>query len=253
MQKLIDKSWGIFEKKDLKEIGDLEQSLATGLDSSGKAISPIKILNQVGLKILNENLDEFDKLRLMLITTIALEMVEKDRKTLTDKIKYEHQKALTNLIYLGVNPQKGASKKGKSSNRVADSIKKAAKNKMANATLDLCRNTPLIETLVENFVESGYKKPLKFEVIKINEDGMGNNKASKSARKKGKLAKMMQNEVDSDAINAIHKLVPLHSSLRRSSSPSEASATTKSGVSSPTPTSQPNRSRYHPIHLTLLS
>lgn len=61
---------------------------------------------------------------------------------------------------------------------------------MANATLDLCRNTPLIETLVENYVESGYKKPLKFDVIKINEDGMGNN-TKKTARKKGKLAKMM--------------------------------------------------------------
>ena len=85
--KLIEKSWAIFEKKDLREIGDLEQSLATGLDREGKAISPIKILNQVGMKILNETLDDFDKLRLLLITTIALEMVEKDRRTLTDKIK----------------------------------------------------------------------------------------------------------------------------------------------------------------------
>lgn len=75
-------------------------------------------------------------------------MVEKDRKTLTDKIKYENQKALLNLIHLGVNPQKGASKKvsfyfndhqGKSSNRVAENIQKIAKNKMASATLDLCR------------------------------------------------------------------------------------------------------------------
>ena len=43
--KLIEKSWGIFERKDLREIGDLEQSLTTGLDRDGKAISPIKILN----------------------------------------------------------------------------------------------------------------------------------------------------------------------------------------------------------------
>lgn len=39
------------------------------------------------MKLLNETLDDNDKLRLLLITTIALEMVEKDRKTLTDKIK----------------------------------------------------------------------------------------------------------------------------------------------------------------------
>lgn len=70
---------------------------------------------------------------------------------------------------------------------MSDNIKKMAKNKMANATLDLCRNTPLLETLVESFVESGYKKPLKFDMIRINEDGMGNNKPSggKSLRKKG--------------------------------------------------------------------
>ena len=75
---------------------------------------------------------------------------------------------------------------------------------MANATLDLCRNTPLIETLVESFVEGGYKKPIKFDIIRINEDGLGNNKAvgSKSLRKKGQLAKMVHNEIDSDAINA---------------------------------------------------
>ena len=90
VKKLIDRSWGIFEKKDLKDIGDLEQSLATGLDREGKNISPIKILNQVGLKILSESLDDFDKLRVLLITTIFLEMVEKDRKTLTDKIKFEN-------------------------------------------------------------------------------------------------------------------------------------------------------------------
>ena len=75
---------------------------------------------------------------------------------------------------------------------------------MASATLDLCRNTPLIETLVESFVEGGYKKPIKFDIIRINEDGMGNNKTvgTKSLRKKGQLAKMIHNEVDSDAINA---------------------------------------------------
>lgn len=55
------------------------------------------------MKLLNDSLDDYDKLRLLLITTISLEMAEKDRKTLTDKIKPEYQKAVLNLIYLGVN------------------------------------------------------------------------------------------------------------------------------------------------------
>lgn len=63
---------------------------------------------------------------------------------------------------------------------------------MASATLDLCRNTPLIETLVESFVEGGYKKPLKFDLIRINEDGQSSKGGtSKSLRKKGQLAKMI--------------------------------------------------------------
>jgi hypothetical protein len=56
---------------------------------------------------------------------------------------------------------------------------------MANATMDLCRNTPILETLVETFVDSGYKKPLKFDVIRINEDGGDSKKGGKSVRKKG--------------------------------------------------------------------
>ena len=43
---------------------------------------------------------------------------------------------------------------------------------MATATMDLCRTTPLLESLIETYVETG-KKPAKFDSIKINEDGMG--------------------------------------------------------------------------------
>jgi len=43
---------------------------------------------------------------------------------------------------------------------------------MSTATMDLCRNTPLIESLVESLVETNFKKPNKFDTIKLNEDGM---------------------------------------------------------------------------------
>lgn len=35
---------------------------------------------------------------------ICLEISEKDRRALTDKMKPEYQQALLNLIYLGINP-----------------------------------------------------------------------------------------------------------------------------------------------------
>lgn len=50
----------------------------------------------------------------------------------------ELQMAIHNLKYLGVSAQ-NSTKASKSSNKVSDSAKKMAKNKMANATMDLCR------------------------------------------------------------------------------------------------------------------
>lgn len=43
--KIIEKSWGIFENKELRDVGDLEQSLATGIDRDGKNINSIKVLS----------------------------------------------------------------------------------------------------------------------------------------------------------------------------------------------------------------
>nr|CAH69616.1 Sec1-4 syntaxin-binding protein [Paramecium tetraurelia] len=205
--KLIEKSWSIFENKGLKEIGEIEQGLITGIDGAGKSISTTKIQSAVATKLMSETLDEYDKLRLILLTSIGLEMSEKDRKILTDKIKVEHQQAILNLIYLGVNPQKGGQKKSKSSNRINDDLKKQAKHKLASACTELSRNTPLIETLVEGFVESNYKKPQKFDSIIINEDGAGSKGNGKSIRKGGQLARMMQNEDSDDTINYTPKLI----------------------------------------------
>lgn len=56
---------------------------------------------------------------------------------------------------------------------------------MASACTELSRNTPYIETLVENYIDSNYKKPSKFESIILNEDGAGSKGNGKSLRKKG--------------------------------------------------------------------
>ncbi|CAD8085369.1 unnamed protein product [Paramecium sonneborni] len=205
--KLIEKSWAIFENKGLKEIGEIEQGLVTGIDGAGKSISTTKIQSQVATKLMSETLDDYDKLRLILLTSIGLEMSEKDRKILTDKIKVEHQQAILNLIYLGINPQKGGQKKSKSSNRINDDLKKQAKHKLASACTELSRNTPLIETLVESYIESNYKKPQKFDSFIINEDGIGGKGSGKSIRKGGQLARMMQNDASDDTINYTQKLI----------------------------------------------
>ncbi|CAD8082896.1 unnamed protein product [Paramecium sonneborni] len=183
--------WAIFENKGLKEIAEIEQSLVTGIDDAGKSISTTKIQSSVTTKLRIETLDEYDKLRLILLTSIGLEMSEKDRKILTDEIKVEHQQAIFNLIYLGVNPQKGGQKTSKSSNRINDDLKKQAKHKQASACSEFSRNIPLLETLVESYIESNYKKPQKFDSLIINEDGIGSKGSGKLNRKGGQSARMM--------------------------------------------------------------
>lgn len=48
---LIDDCWKLFEAKDLADLGELEQTLATGLDETGKNLSMSKIMTVIGSKL----------------------------------------------------------------------------------------------------------------------------------------------------------------------------------------------------------
>ena len=77
--KLIEDCWSIFEKKDLKDIGELEQTLATGIGQDGKSPSTSKLLQQISARMDSKVLDDYDKTRLVLIAAITIEMAAKDR------------------------------------------------------------------------------------------------------------------------------------------------------------------------------
>jgi len=96
--KLMEECWQKFDAKDLKDIGDIEQTLATGLDKEGKSPNTSKLMTQISARLSSEKLDRMDKLRLALITIMSLDMVEKDRKALTQTLEIEDQKAIQNLI-----------------------------------------------------------------------------------------------------------------------------------------------------------
>lgn len=84
-----------------------------------------------------------------MITAISLVLDEKTRRDLTDKIDLQYQKAVRNLIWLGINPQNADRKKNKSKQRVSKETQSMAKQKLSKATLNLCRNTPVIEYTTE--------------------------------------------------------------------------------------------------------
>ena len=81
--KLIEDCWSIFEKKDLRSVGELEQSLATGLEASGEKTKEKTLISQISSRLQSDALDDNDKLRLVLIATLTLELTDKHRKDLT--------------------------------------------------------------------------------------------------------------------------------------------------------------------------
>jgi hypothetical protein len=64
--------------------------LATGLNDKGESVSTNKLMTLIGTRVDSDKLEPIDKLRLILIATITMEMVEKDRKALSDNLDVEH-------------------------------------------------------------------------------------------------------------------------------------------------------------------
>ena len=85
-----------------------------------------------------------ERLRLVLIAVISLELTEKDRRLLASTLSPEDQRMLTKLVWLGINPQKISSSKGKTSKR-GENISKKAKDRLKNVSFDLCRHISQME------------------------------------------------------------------------------------------------------------
>jgi len=154
-----------FSRREIKELGEIEQCLATGIDSQGKSVSNQKVISMIAQKMAMGKLDDEEKLRLILIAVIALELVEKDRKALTSNLSTDHQTILTKLVWLGINQQKITSSKGKTSKR-SDSISEKAKNRLKSISFDLCRHITQMEN-VANEVISGKLDKAQYESLFI--------------------------------------------------------------------------------------
>lgn len=135
----------------MKEIGDLEQSLATGVDGEGKSIQTQKLITALSNRLSSPNLTRELKYRLMLIATIALELTEKDRRPLIQQLDDNDRRSLANLTWLGVDPNESNVSKGKSGKR-QQNVSTAAKSKLKNISTDLLRFTPVLESLAGEVV-----------------------------------------------------------------------------------------------------
>ncbi|KAL4499311.1 hypothetical protein ABPG72_006897 [Tetrahymena utriculariae] len=210
--KIIEDCWNMFELKDLKMVGELEQSLATGLDVNGDKTKEKQLVSQISARLQSDALDEYDKLRLVLIATMTIELTDKHRKDLTQYLPMNKQIALDNLTQLGINPQRAGDKKSKSKTRISKEAQKKSKHKLQQQTFDLCRTTPELENLMEQFISDfrstqNFKIPPNFKSLKINcEEYSG--KGAKALQQKNRLANILGGNNDDDEVNnGIQKII----------------------------------------------
>ena len=164
---LMEQCMKIFNSKSLFDIGDIEQSVASGIDKEGKEVNVQKIFQQILTKIAEGKLkDDAERLRLIMIALIALGLPEKMREELTKKLDIKDETTLTKLVWLGVDPQKASDPKDKKSKKVENPLKGLVKERMAKISYDLVRYIPQIELLSKNFISNTYD-PKAYEAFNI--------------------------------------------------------------------------------------
>lgn len=148
---LIERIIKIFNEKELMETGDLEQCLATSIDSQGKTIPNSRLIALIAQKIAQGKLDNNTKTRLMIITSFALELHEKERKSLTQPLPLEGKDLLARLSWLGLKGSEGIVRR-KSTRTLTNSNPMMNNSKQKGLPPTLCRHTPLVESILEEVV-----------------------------------------------------------------------------------------------------
>eukprot|EP00743_Colponemidia_sp_Colp-15_P009164 GILK01009998.1.p1 GENE.GILK01009998.1~~GILK01009998.1.p1 ORF type:complete len:654 (+),score=153.21 GILK01009998.1:211-2172(+) len=146
---LAEKCVNVFNEKNLQKIMELEQDLATGVDKEGRILSNGKFASSLAKMLSRGDIGEEEKLRLVLSYVIAMEGVkEKERKRIVEvaQLTPESQRAVQNLLFIGVNPQVA----GKAHKRIInkDELKKA-KKRAKDVPFELMRSVPVVKDVME--------------------------------------------------------------------------------------------------------
>lgn len=192
----------------MKDLGELEQTLTTGLNKEGSLVKPPKQIQSLSDFIFSMSslLHEIDILRIILIAYFSIEIPEKDLKKLLNYLTTEHQSIIPKLHHLGLHSklleQKGKNKKSK------DEMKKNAKSKLSTATLDLCRYFPQLDNLADELLdimtkekEISESKNFPLCSVKINEKSNLNQGAGPKSLKIKKVGMKISGDNDTTVLN----------------------------------------------------
>ena len=95
---MINQVKGLIDGKDLIELGELEEQIVTGLDQSRKdPIGKTKLQNTIGAWLTSTVLTQHDKLRLILLAKLYLDISQEDLTTLMQNVDPSFKTVLNNL------------------------------------------------------------------------------------------------------------------------------------------------------------
>lgn len=139
---------------NMLDLIELEQDIATGINTSGATVSNKDIFNN--LSLLGNKLDETDKLRLLLALHSSIDIEEKNFSKMADtfQINSDLLKAAKNLKWLGININKvgvdfGGSKGRREAKQSKEKIQEF-KTKTKNIAYNICRSAPKLESVVHS-------------------------------------------------------------------------------------------------------
>jgi len=153
---LAQKVLGVFNSANLKSIGDLEQTIATGVDSSGDLPSSSDIFAQA-IKVLSDPaLPSNLKLRLAVLLNTSIDLNDRNLNSVKNSMNENSDvKTLDNLTFLGV---RNDSSRGATKSKVPEELKKAYKKFGDDSKYDLTRFVPRLQFLLEQVYQDKIDK-----------------------------------------------------------------------------------------------
>jgi syntaxin-binding protein 1 len=144
---LIGQCLETFNVAGLKQIGDIEQTVATGVDSNCDQPSSSDIFASAIKVMGSPSVSPQNKLRLAMLIVSSMYLNDANLQKVKSLLSSQNDvRALDNLIYLGI---RNDSSKGATKSRLTDDEKKYFKNYAKNAKYDLIRFTPRLQVILE--------------------------------------------------------------------------------------------------------
>lgn len=174
-QELLKFILGLFNSRKLKELGDLEQDMATGLTEEGDDVVVKKVKQELVGKCQSEEIAVIDKLRLLMIYMISQGGIQKGTlQELMKTIDNSLTAALDNLPKLGVDTEVNISKKTK----LTEERKQEFKATSSRVEVILMRYAPVLQSVMMKLINWDLNREI-YPYIEAPPKGTAKPKASK--------------------------------------------------------------------------